>query len=258
MVDFPDDRQDGYRQVHRVKGQFVYYDNGCHTVTDDDLRMYRFRMDWFPEWLCGQLKLERFEAVVDNRIWKLGEVQGTTILLVRSLSCSFDDVADYLFKQLVLPCIVISSQKPESKYQALPSGCQLLTLDTLLPDGSVTLDYNYFLSNVDPTQALLECEGILWDEEAGILRVFGHEPWLLKGSPERCLVISKLYNAGKYGRSPEILTQLLLEHVKSSNLSQFFGSDKRWSEFIGYKPGASGRCWLRYFVQSEEAKKASA
>ncbi|WP_422139035.1 hypothetical protein [Endozoicomonas sp. ALC020] len=250
MVDYPDDLQDGYRQVHRVKDEFVYYYNGCHKVTDDELRMYKFRMEWFPEWLAEKLNLDQAEPILDDRVWKLGEIKGVTVLLVRELNPNFDDIADCLFAQSLSSCVVISSQKPKSRYMILPPGFQLLPLGELLPKGPVAVDYNRFLSYVDPDQARLEREGIIWDEHNGILRVLGLDPWLLKGGPARCQLVDQLVQAGKRG-APQILTQLLLEESSSSNLSQFFHKEPRWRDFIGYEPGASGRCWLKAFEELE-------
>lgn len=257
MVDYPDDLQDGYRQVHRVKDEFVYYYNGCHKVTDDELRIYQFRMEWFPEWLAEKLNLDQVEPLLDDRVWKLGERKGVTVLLIRELNPNFDDIADCLFAQSLSSCVVISRQKPKSRYMIFPPGFQLLPLDELLPKGPLTVDYNRFLSYVDPDQARLEREGIIWDEESGILRVQGHEPWVLKGAPERCQLISMLYQAGKHNRSPRVLTQLALENVKSNNIPQFLKSDKRWEEFIGYEPGAKGHCWLKHFVKVAQTENAA-
>lgn|GEM_PF-6022757 len=217
------------------------------------MRMYAFRPDWFPRWLGASLKLSEPEPLLDDRIWSLGELQGVTVLLTRALQHNLDAILDFVEEQGYSSSLLITRTLPSIKRLALPAGCQLLALDEVLPGkGPVRVDYNRFLTYIDPVQARLEREGILWDEENGILRVLGHEPWVLKGAPERCQLISKLYQAGKYGRSPKLLTQLLLENVKSNNLSQFFGSNKRWSEFIKHEPGASGTCWLKHFAQVKE------
>ena len=252
-VDYDEEESDGYREVRREKGEFVYYYCGRHVVSDDDMRMYAFRPDWFPRWLSTSLKLSEPKPLMDDRLWSLGELQGVTVLLARGLQHNLDAILDFVEAQPFSSSLLIARTLPSIKRLALPAGCQLLALNEVLPTkGPVRVEYNHFLSHIDPVQARLEREGILWDEENGILRVVGHEPWVLKGAPERCQLISKLYQAGKYGRSPKILSQHLLENVKSNNLSQFFGSDKRWSEFIKHEPGASGNCWLRYFVQSKE------
>ena len=252
-VDYDDDDSDGYRQVRREKGEYVYYYSGRHVVSDDDMRMYAFRPDWFPRWLSVSLKLSGPEPLLDDRLWWLGELQGITVLLARTFEHNLDVLLDFVEEQGYSSSLLIARTLPSIKRLALPAGCQLLALDEVLPNkGPVRVDYNRFITCADPVQARLEREGILWDEKNGILRVIEHEPWVLKGAPERCQLISKLYQAGKYGRSPKLLTQLLLENVKSNNLPQFFGSDKRWSEFIKHEPGASGNCWLKHFVQANE------
>ena len=257
MVDYPfDDEDDGYRQVYREKDEWAYYCEGRHVVSEDDLRMYQYRMEWFPEWLSQQLQLEPPKALLDTRIWSLGERQGVQVLLVRCLNADFDAIADFIEDQTFTSCLVMSTESLRYKRLALPTGCQLVEVNELILDREIAVDSNRFLSFINPEQARLEREGILWDEHRGILQVYGHEPWILKGAPERCLLISRLYNAGKYHRSPKILTQLLLENVKSNNLSQFFHKDTRWKAFIGYEPGASGYCWLKFFVQVETARKA--
>lgn len=251
MVDLPDDESDGFRQVYREKGRFVYYYHGRHEVTDDDLRMYQYSMNWFPEWLSTQLQLDKPERLLRSLVWRLGERKGVTIILVRDFERSFDPIADFIEEQGYRACVVISKYQLRSKRLMLSPGCQLLPLNEILPVGPVKVDYNRFLSYIDPEQARLEREGIIWDEENAILRVLGHEPWVLKGAPERCQLISQLYQAGKYTGSPRVLTQLALENVKSANLSQFFNKDGRWNEFIDYERGASGCCWLKYFIESK-------
>ena len=252
-VDYDDEDSDGYRQVYREKDEFVYYYNGRHVVSDDDMRMYAFRPDWFPRWLSTSLKLTEPTSLLDDRLWCLGELQGVTVLLARGLRQNLDEVLDAVESQALSSSLLISRNLPSTRRLELPLGCQLIELSDVLPTkGPVRVDYHHFLSYIDPLQARLEREGVLWDEVNGILRVVGHEPWVLKGAPERCQLITKLYQAGKCGRSPKLHTQLLLENVRSSNLTQFFGSDKRWPEFIGYEPGASGHCWLKHFVEFKE------
>ncbi len=181
-VDYDDDDSDGYRQVRREKGEYVYYYSGRHVVSDDDMRMYAFRQDWFPRWLGASLKLSEPTPLMDDRLWSFGEFQGVTVLLTRALQHNLDATLDFVEEQTFPSSLLIARTLPSIKRLALPAGCQLLALDEVLPTrGPVRVDYNRFLNYIDPVQARLEREGILWDEENGILRVIGHEPWVLKG-----------------------------------------------------------------------------
>lgn len=179
-VDYADDDSDGYRHVHREKNQFVYYYNGRHEVSDDDLRMYAFHPDWFPRWLGASLKLGEPWPLVDDQLWTFGETLGVTVLLARDFQSNLDCILDFVEAQMFSSSLLIAETLPSIKRLALPAGCQLLALDEiLLTHGSVRLDYNRFLSHIDPLQARLEREGVLWDEDNGILRVVGHDPWVL-------------------------------------------------------------------------------
>ena len=251
MVDHPDDLQDGYRQVYREGDEFVYYDCGRHKVTTDDLRIYRHRGEWLPQWLSAGLELDKPKPLLKQLIWHLGERQGVTVLLVKRLDQQFDEIADYLENQRYDACLVISTRELPFKRLALPEGCQLIPLKELISSGPAAVDQNQFLLYINPEQARLEWEGIIWDEHNGTLRVLGHEPWILKGAPERCQFIDMLYRAGRR-KKPRVLTQLALENVGSQNLSQFFHKDNRWKEFLDYERGARGHCWLRFFVECRD------
>ncbi len=257
-VDYGDEESDGYRQVHKDQGQYVYYFNGRHVVTDDDLRMFAFRLDWFPRWLSHHLKLSEPTLLVDEVLWCLGESLGVTVLLARELRYSLDEILDAVESQEFQSTLVLASNVPSTKRLTLPAGCQLLDLNVVLPmEDPVRVDYNLFLSYIDPVQGRLEREGILWDEHNGILRVLGQEPWILKGAPGKCRIVNELFNAGRKG-SPRILTQWLLEESTSGNLSQFFHRDEHWKHFIAYERGAKGRCWLKAFEELPMFQKESA
>jgi len=206
MIENGDDDSGGYREVFQIEGRYVYFDEMFNEVTDDDLRMYQFRMSWFPEWLCAQLQLGSPTPIMDDRVWLMGEQQGVTVLLVRSLRRDFDEIADFIEERNFNTTLIISRSQPQSKRIQLPKGCQIVPLKSLIPPGPQQVDRHHFLSYINPDQARLEREGILWDEDAGVLKVLGHEPWVQKSAPDRCQLVDLLFRAGQYGSSPKVYT----------------------------------------------------
>ena len=56
-------------------GKFAYFDRGWRPVSEQDIKRYRYRMDWLPKTLRTELYLSgEVQEVVPEQLWLLGEL----------------------------------------------------------------------------------------------------------------------------------------------------------------------------------------
>lgn len=64
-----------YAEVHEVEpGKFCYFDAGWYPVNPDELKQYRYSMDWLPKTLKSGLQISGKTAeIVRGKCWRLGD-----------------------------------------------------------------------------------------------------------------------------------------------------------------------------------------
>ena len=237
-----------YAEVHEVEpGKFCYFDAGWYPVNPDELKQYRYSMDWLPKTLKSGLQISGKTAeIVPGKFWRLGDFrfmdQVVPIWLARHLSRG--EVIDEVYDALAAleqgrEGLIITHRRPESKRFSFPGDCKLVDPISLLNDEGY-LSTEHLAVHVQPKRQRQNTL-IYWDEDRGLLYPRGREPIQFTGSMnrrvitllyERCLKTENKWNV-----------QALLEEVgsKSTHISKLFRGHPHWKDVIGY---ADRMCWL--------------
>ena len=237
-----------YAEVHEVEpGKFCYFDAGWYPVNPDELKQYRYSMDWLPKTLKSGLQISGKTAeIVPGKFWRLGDFrfmdQVVPIWLARHLSRG--EVIDEVYDALAAleqgrEGLIITHRRPESKRFSFPGDYKLVDPISLLNDEGY-LSTEHLAVHVQPKRQRQNTL-IYWDEDRGLLYPRGREPIQFTGSMnrrvitllyERCLKTENKWNV-----------QALLEEVgsKSTHISKLFRGHPHWKDVIGY---ADRMCWL--------------
>ena len=237
-----------YAEVHEVEpGKFCYFDAGWYPVNPDELKQYRYSMDWLPKTLKSGLQISGKTAeIVPGKFWRLGDFrfmdQVVPIWLARHLSRG--EVIDEVYDALAAleqgrEGLIITHRRPESKRFSFPGDYKLVDPISLLNDEGY-LSTEHLAVHIQPKRQRQNTL-IYWDEDSGLLYPRGREPIQFTGSMnrrvitllyERCLKTENKWNV-----------QALLEEVgsKSTHISKLFRGHPHWKDVIGY---ADRMCWL--------------
>ena len=237
-----------YAEVHEVEpGKFCYFDAGWYPVNPDELKQYRYSMDWLPKTLKSGLQISGKTAeIVPGKFWRLGDFrfmdQVVPIWLARHLSRG--EVIDEVYDALAAleqgrEGLIITHRRPESKRFSFPGDYKLVDPISLLNDEGY-LSTEHLAVHIQPKRQRQNTL-IYWDEDRGLLYPRGREPIQFTGSMnrrvitllyERCLKTENKWNV-----------QALLEEVgsKSTHISKLFRGHPHWKDVIGY---ADRMCWL--------------
>ena len=237
-----------YAEVHEVEpGKFCYFDAGWYPVNPDELKQYRYSMDWLPKTLKSGLQISgKTIEIVPDKFWRLGNFkfmdQVVPIWLARHLSRgeTLDEVYDALAAlEQGREGLIITHRRPESKRFSFPGDYKLVDPISLLNDEGY-LSTEHLAVHIQPKRQRQNTL-IYWDEDRGLLYPRGREPIQFTGSMnrrvitllyERCLKTENKWNV-----------QALLEEVgsKSTHISKLFRGHPHWKDVIGY---ADRMCWL--------------
>lgn len=237
-----------YAEVHEVEpGKFCYFDAGWYPVNPDELKQYRYSMDWLPKTLKSGLQISGKTAeIVPGKFWRLGDFrfmdQVVPIWLARHLSRG--EVIDEVYDALAAleqdrEGIIITQRRPESKRFSFPGDYKLVDPISLLNDEGY-LSTEHLAVHIQPKRQRQNTL-IYWDEDRGLLYPRGSEPIQFTGSMNR-RVISLLYERCLKTEN-KWNVQALLEEVgsKSTHISKLFRGHPHWKDVIGY---ADRMCWL--------------
>ena len=241
-TDSGEDGGDGYRTVWEEGGRYFYHVPGLRPieVCDDDLRVYDYHMDWFPDWLARQIGHDHPEILLEGLVWYLGQQHGTAIILVRGLGDlpRYEKICDVLEEKVQRPALLLSRSPLQSKRLPLPDNHQVVLFSEVFQESTeLCLD-----------RWLTTCE-LIWNPDSGVLQWNNHRP--LKARGKRRALINYLYEAGYDLGQPKVLIKDLFAKVNitSNNLSHFFsGRDETWKLYLDYD---DDYCWLRYFLEPD-------
>ncbi|WP_281647601.1 hypothetical protein [Parendozoicomonas sp. Alg238-R29] len=240
-TDSGEDGGDGYRTVWEEDGKHYYYVPGLEPieVCDDDLRVYDFHMDWFPDWMSRQIGNDTPEVLQDGLVWYLGQQHGTAIILVRGLGDlpRYEKIYDVLEEKVQRPALLLSRSPLQSKRLPLPDNHQVVLFGEIFHNSTELCLKKWLTPNE-----------LVWNPETGELRWNDLPP--LKGKGKRREIYGRLYEAGHDYGQPKLNTAQLFEKVgiKPMTIKQYFsGADSLWSQYIGFD---EENCWLRHFVET--------
>lgn len=244
-----------YAEVHEVEpGKFCYFDAGWYPLNPDELKQYRYSMDWLPKTLKSGLHISgKTTEIVPDKFWRLGNFkfmdQVVPIWLARHLSRG--EVIDEVYDALATleqdrEGLIITHRRPESRRFSFPGDYKLVDPIRLLnEDGYLSTDY---LKAMIQPEVSHRADSVYWDENNGHLHIGGD---VIRFSGEkRRKVITLLYGRSKESNKKWNI-QALLDEVdsNSTHISKLFKNHPRWKEVVMYDDGL---CWLKTQLRKEK------